>query len=436
MANSTVSRIDRGQAAPASPQFGLIVVRYANAALEGVSHAVSKQLSLGRGGGETVDIALTQDERASRRHAVLTRQGDAVVVEDAGSKNGTFVNGAKVQRSTLRAHDVLRIGDTLFIWTQLPEGPPATSGELIGRSATLTSLLSALDALARTELPVLLIGETGSGKELLARRLHAQSERKGQLVPVNVSAIPETLFESYMFGHVKGAFTGASTDASGAFEQARDGTLFLDEVGEMPQSQQAKLLRVLETLDFTPVGARKAEKSNARIVAATNAAIDLPGAKHFRRDLFARLSAGLLHVPPLRARKEDIPLIAAALMPPNEVLTVDDLERLLCFDWPLNVRELRSVLQRFALGTPISTLLTSCTPETTTPAIANQAADTPIGRVKRRSPSPPMSKEAFVAALEQSKGNVVALAKALDADRKQIYRWLKRFSLSPESFRK
>lgn len=224
---------------------------------------------------------------------------------------------------------------------------------MIGDSPAMRSLRALIKRAAPLDLPVLIQGPTGAGKELVAQALHAASGRPGRCVAVNICAIPDAMFEATLFGHVRGAFTGATADARGYFEEADGGTLFLDEIGGLALPLQAKLLRVIETGEFRPIGARADKRSTFRTVAATNEPIDvLVTGGHFRRDLAHRLAGIVINVPPLRERLEDIPALAqhficaAGADRKPAKLTAGAIQALQSYDWPGNVRELRHVIQR------------------------------------------------------------------------------------------
>jgi transcriptional regulator with GAF, ATPase, and Fis domain len=229
-------------------------------------------------------------------------------------------------------------------------------GEIVGSSPPLRKALGQIELVARTDASVLILGESGVGKELVARAIHERSDRRNRpLIKVNCGAIPETLFESEMFGHIKGAFTGAVKDRAGRFELADGGTLFLDEVGEIPLALQAKLLRVLQEQQFERVGEERSRHINTRIVAATNRPLkEEVEAGRFRADLYYRLSVFPIEVPPLRDRREDIPLLAAHLvkvaakkmnLPPPRIER-EQIDLLRAYDWPGNVRELQNAVER------------------------------------------------------------------------------------------
>lgn len=402
---------------------------------------VGDGLVLGRVRRDGVTLAIA-DSKLSRRHASLTR--DDVLprwtFRDEGSKNGCFVEGKRVCGSvTLEGGALLRLGDTLLelrrerISGALDVRP---DDELVGHAAPHLEVLEAVRRVAPTEMPVLLLGETGTGKELVARKLHETSGRAGPFVAVNCAAIPAALFESYLFGHQKGAFTGAVRDQVGHFEAAAGGTLLLDEIGELPLVLQPKLLRVLETSEVTPVGKAAARAVEARVVAATN--VDLRKAVAegaFRGDLYARLAGFVVRLPALRERRSDVPLLVQhflrELAPAWDVRVEGELmERLVRYVWPLNVRELRAVVRRFALLKDQTSVLRA----------ADLPADQLLGNIgmaeaQGAPASDEPSRDALVELLQHYRGNVVKVAKHLGKDRKQVYRWLERSGLQAAAYR-
>jgi DNA-binding NtrC family response regulator len=273
---------------------------------------------------------------------------------------------------------------------------------------------------------VLIKGETGTGKELAARALHDLSGRRGSYVPVNCAAISADLIEGELFGHLKGAFTGAHQVRQGLFSHADGGTLFLDEIGEMPLGMQAKLLRVLEQRSYRPVGGNHEIPTNARVITATNrdlAAEVLAG--RFRKDLYYRINVIGLHLPPLRERKSDIARLARLYLHilsievgvPTPELDPCDLDHLLRYDWPGNIRELRNVIERsLLLGKPLSHLL---------------AVNDPPAQPSERPSQSPQSLEHMecshiLKALRDANGNKAAAARSLGVSRKTVERKLKR----------
>lgn len=230
---------------------------------------------------------------------------------------------------------------------------PAIEPMLVGDSAAIREVRVLVGRAAPTSLPVLIQGPTGSGKELVARAVHAASGRRGRFVAVNVCAIAETMFEDALFGHVRGAFTGATSDAPGYLAEADRGTIFLDEIGSLEVGLQGKLLRAIEEGEFRPVGGRDNRKSDFRVVSATNEPLnELIQDGRFRSDLINRLNGLVIRVPPLRERLEDIPLLVdyfltrAAGQSSEVTITSDALRMLQCYEWPGNVRELRHMIER------------------------------------------------------------------------------------------
>lgn len=230
------------------------------------------------------------------------------------------------------------------------------TARFIGESKSLIPLRRIIVDVAPTDVTVLIRGESGTGKDIVAQLIHELSgkERKGNFIKINCPAIPETLLESEMFGHEAGSFTGADRQKPGRFELAAGGTVFLDEIGDLPLNSQAKLLQVIEHKQFTRVGGTKTIKVNARFVAATNAPLEeLIGSGKFRADLFYRLNHFSVHIPPLRERREDIPLLAQHFLSehsnhkPNLTLQPNTIEKLCEYDWPGNVRELKYIIDRF-----------------------------------------------------------------------------------------
>jgi len=237
------------------------------------------------------------------------------------------------------------------------EGDSATSsGRIVGSSRALRQVMQQVDAVASTDATVLITGESGTGKELLAKEVHRRGSRSGQpFVKVNCSAIPREIFESEFFGHARGAFTGAVHERPGRFQIADGGTIFLDEIGDLPVEMQPKLLRVLQEGEYERVGEDRSRNVDVRVIAATNQNLgDEVRARRFREDLFYRLNVFPLELPPLRARKDDIPQLAthtiARMSKRHRVaappLTREDIEWLKRYDWPGNIRELQNVIER------------------------------------------------------------------------------------------
>lgn len=378
----------------------------------------------------------------SRVHVSFTRSGDDVKLTDLKSHNGTFVNGVRVTEQVLADGDLIRMGDAVFkfiedgaeAWATIRPGVRFV--DQIGGVA-LQSIQEEIEAIGPARFPVLIQGETGSGKEGVARALHEASRRTGPFRAINCAAIPAPLVESELFGHRKGAFTGANRDNPGLFLATNHGTLLLDEVGDMPLEAQAKLLRVLETREVVAIGAHQAEAIDVRIIGATHHELRaLVEAGRFRADLYARLNGFRIDVPPLRDRIEDLPTLVTHLLAREGVknaLTFGFVYALLLHHWPFNVRELVSVLNRavtVAKGKPLDV---QHLPE----ELQQRAA----GKLQTARPTQAAGrqKRPDAAALErlirEEKGNVAGVARVLKRDRALVHRWLKDAGLEPEQFR-
>ncbi len=300
------------------------------------------------------------DTTVSRRHAEITRVQDGILLRDLGSTNGTFVGEVKVREVFLGEERVFRVGKTEVKFTLRDETVdilPLEESEfqgIVGQSVGMRQVFSVLERVARTELTVLITGETGTGKELASRAVHSCSPRRnGPFVVFDCGAVARSLVESELFGHERGAFTGAVSARAGVFEQAHGGTIFLDELGELPIELQPTLLRVLEQREVRRVGDRRVRPVDVRVVAATNRDL-LQAVKEgrFREDLYYRLAVVEVELPPLRDRLEDLALLVQRLLPsagfPHTVrgITPSVAELLAAYHWPGNVRELRNTLYR------------------------------------------------------------------------------------------
>jgi DNA-binding NtrC family response regulator len=401
-------------------------------------------LSVGRRGGPDVGLAI-DDGRVSRHHATFipTSGGKVVEVHDEHSSNGTFVNRVRVESAPAGRGSIVRLGDTIFEISVAAASPPPLPEAFIARSAAMAAIARELAAVARHDVPALLLGETGTGKEVAATAIHERSGRRGSLVVVNCPALPRDLVESTLFGHKKGAFTGATVDAPGAFVQAHGGSLFLDEVGELTPEAQAKLLRVLETREVLPVGGAQTQLVDVRVIAATNA--DLPAAAAsdaFRRDLYARLAGYVVTLPPLRERRADILPLARRFwrrFSTREVEhTANFAEALVAHRWPLNIRELRNVVQRLVILAADEPVLRSGHLER---ALAQaspepEAAEVVLAGAEAAPREALPARQELVALLLRTGGNVREIAAHYAKDRKQIYRWLSEHGLNADDYRR
>ena len=399
-------------------------------------------------------IVRIPDPLMSSTHARIVREPGGFSIEDSGSKNGSFADGARVTKQRVAAGALLDLGTTLFtVQHDLPTPPlsraSVDAAALAGRELGMTTLLPAyavaldkLGDIARTGLFVLLLGETGTGKELLARGVHGRSARTGAFVPVNCGAIPENLVEGQLFGHVRGAFSGAARDEPGFVRASDRGTLLLDEIGDLPKSSQAALLRVLQEHEVTAVGATRAQKVDLRVIAATHRPIaSLATGAGFRSDLFARLAGYTHELLPLRERMEDLGLLVAAILPrvaPEGAATLTlelDLARALFHhDWPLNVRELHNALAASVVFATDGVLTLAHAPEALRRATPPEEA--PSAALAALTPEQEAQKEELAAVLGAHAGNVSEAARVMKCSRMQVHRWMRRFGLDPAAYRR
>ncbi len=320
------------------------------------------EIVVGRSSEATIQI---DDPKVSREHARIVRRDGALQLIDLGSRNGTRVNGktARGQSVPLSSGDTILFGQAEILIAETAgqrerRDPAAVAVELPGVVVSDPAMAQAFDRarrVAQAETTVLLLGETGVGKEVIAEQIHRQSPRaQGPLVRLNCGALPESILESELFGHERGAFTGADKRKAGYLETANGGTLFLDEIGELGASMQTRLLRVLEDRKFMRVGGREEITSDLRVIAATNRELEREArAGRFRQDLYFRLAAFIIRLPPLRERPSEIDLFAELfarqfakrMNRPRFRLSADAMSLLRAYDWPGNVRELRNAIE-------------------------------------------------------------------------------------------
>ena len=381
-------------------------------------------------GGRTVLEIGLPDARLSSRHARLVRKLGRWIAEDLGSKNGTRVDGNPVSGHVLDDGDVVELGHSFLVFRTAGgevadhDGwPTAVAPGLATMSPALAQRFDDLAKVARSRVPVAITGESGSGKELAARAVHALSGRSGRFVAVNCGGLAPHLIEGELFGHRRGAFTGADEERAGLIRSADRGTLFLDEIAELPASAQAALLRVLQEREVLAVGADRPVPVDLRVICATHRDLAAAvAAGDFREDLSARLLGATLPLPPLRERPEDLSLLISTLLERAHAeasFTVDAARALYAHGWPLNVRELEHALataSALAAGGRIEAV-----------HLPEALRGAPVV------PAPPPADEeiriALVTALERHGGNLAAVARELGKDRTQIRRWMKRFGL-------
>lgn len=380
------------------------------------------------------DISLP-DPHVSRHHAVIIKNGSDYLLRNL-SRVGTQIDGKNIDEVSLHDHDCFKMGSWRVLyeeslaheasktaWTRSDTTNHASDYYgLVGKSSCMKSVVELIEVASAGPLAVMIQGETGTGKEVVARALHRASQCRGAFVAINCSAISESLIESELFGHERGAFTGAMARHKGAFEQASGGTLFLDEIGELPLSLQPKLLRVLEDGSFRRVGGSDEIHSDARVVAATHRDLhDETKKGRFREDLFYRLMGVPIHLPPLRERAEDIPLLAEHFLhvvtpgKQHKSLSSSALKCLQNYPWEGNVRELKNVLARSILLCRKSVL---------------EAEDIRFLETGRERQKKPFSlegaeREAIVEALRACHGNKLQAARKLGIAKSTLFRKLK-----------
>jgi DNA-binding NtrC family response regulator len=391
---------------------------------------------------ESCDLIMT-DDRISSRHLQVQAQSGRFLVRDLGSKNGTQFEGALVSETLVAPGATFRLGHSFVRIQPQPVAlliAPSQSrrfGELVGESLVMREVFAVLELAAASDATILLEGETGTGKELAARAIHAASNRRsGPFVALDCGTLPVGLLESELFGHAKGAFTGALNSRDGAFVRAHQGTLFLDELDSISSTVQSALLRVLEERRVRPVGADQEREVDVRIVAASQkdlATLVAQGA--YRADLYYRLSVVRIRLPALRQRREDIvPLVREMLSLRGIIadnISGSALDRLMAHNWPGNARELRNVIDRALALTPrarcFADLRISIEPQENLPVLPIRT-ELPFGEAKQ------LTIEAFEKGylqdlLERCNGNISAVAREAKLDRKHVRKLVKRHNL-------
>ncbi|MDS4032136.1 MAG: sigma 54-interacting transcriptional regulator [Candidatus Contendobacter sp.] len=406
------------------------------------------------------DVVLT-DRAVSRRHAEIRMTPAGLLLRDLGSTNGTFINDVRITEAYIPANAECRLGySRLLIRQHTEERKVAVPrqdhlGELVGSSERMRELYGLIRAVASTPTTVHLHGESGAGKELVARTLHAFSGRPGPLVVFDASVADPEMVRNDLFGHIKGAFTGATGSREGAFRQAHTGTLFIDEIGELPLDLQPRLLRVLETREVLPIGSDKPLRVDVRVITATHRDLEaMVRTGAFRADLFYRLSVVPIEVPALREVREDIPLIARHLCERLQLhcrLSAAAMEALQGYSWPGNVRELRNALERAAVLCgereirPEDLRLSKAT-LVAPPAVPSVPSVPSVPAASRMEPAPEsgnpaadarahlkqMERRMIVEALERNQGNKAAVARELGIPLSTLKRRLKEYQIGDE----
>jgi transcriptional regulator with PAS, ATPase and Fis domain len=394
------------------------------------------------GSGPSNPLVL-DDKAVSRVHCEIRVRPFGITLRDAGSTNGTFIDGVRVRDVDLPAGVILRLGGSA-IRVEVGEEPafvPLSDhtelGLLVGGSVEMRHVYALLERVSPTDSTVLVQGETGTGKDVAAQTIHLLSRRKaGPFVPLDCGAVPASLFESELFGHVRGAFSGATADRQGVFEEADGGTLFLDEIGEIPLDLQSKLLRALETRSVRPVGSNRAKPVDIRVVAATNRPLaQAVNEGTFREDLYYRLAVVDITLPPLRSRPEDIAALARhfyrQLRGGSAELPEAFVRSLASREWPGNVRALKNFIERsVALGFVDASPASPSTPPPPHDAVAANAI--PLDRPLKD------ARQAWIQGFEsvyvrhvlaRARGNVTHAAELAGVSRRFLQRLIARLGI-------
>lgn len=389
-------------------------------------------------------VAVVAHSTVSRRHAAIQHKDSGLWLVDLDSRNGTSVNGAPAREPTyLLPQSIVRLGDVLAVVDQAGAGVFDAAEALAGTSPAMVRAREQLARAAPERAPVLIVGETGVGKERLAFEVHRRSGRPGAYVTLNCAELTRELIESQLFGHRRGAFTGASGSQEGLFVAADGGTLFLDEIGELSLDLQPKLLRVLEDGQVRALGSTHSRAVDVRIVAATNRNLDeWVEQGGFRRDLYARLALFEIHLPPLRERRQDLlawlellhrgeqpsaPPLAARFHP-------DVVERLLLHPWLDNLRGLKRLVVRLGSGAAAGPIGVRALLEALPELEGGRTRQSSLPAPPQRSPSAPPgqktpTREELLAVLEANGFSVRATSKHFGRDRRQIYRWIEAYGI-------
>jgi DNA-binding NtrC family response regulator len=401
------------------------------------------------GAAAPADLVLS-DRSVSGRHCTIRPDMHGFEVTDLGSSNGTLLDGTALKKATITAGSVLRVGQTFL--QLLPQEnqvriPPSTEvrfGDMVGGSLAMRQVYALLERASQSDVPILLMGESGTGKELGALGIHDSSPRRnGPFITFDCGAASETLIESDLFGHVRGAYTGAHVDRAGALELAHGGTLFLDEIGDLPLRLQPKILRMLERGEAARLGSTRMQRFDVRFVAATHRDLREEVARGtFRGDLYYRLAVVEVQLPPLRRRMDDIPdLIRSFLVrqgAPDRVDRCPNLDRLTKYGWPGNVRELRNVVARaVALSLPGTEFKNM--PIVLGPAGAGQEpwlvrADRPFHEAKAEILAR-FESEYLHDLMRLTEGNISKAARIAGIERRHLYRLLEKAGMQPRADR-
>ncbi len=414
-----------------------LAIRWVHPSSEGpVTLLDAGRILLGRGEKSRTRLS---GEGVSRYHAEIRGAAGGPRIRDLDSTNGVHVNGARVIESELHVRDVVRLGACVGIVVEqeapTPQGWVAFGEPVPGvlSGPVFNATLVAAQAAARTDLPVIVEGETGTGKERVARAIHAWSERSGAFVAINCAALPESLAEAELFGYRKGAFTGADRPSQGHFRAAHGGTLLLDEVVDLPLSLQAKVLRALEMREVVPLGETRPVPVDVRVLSAAQFSLEhVVEQRRFRADLLARLDGVTIHLPPLRQRIQEVPFLfdrLASRHGPVPSLDPRFVEALCRHDWPFNVREVELLSRRvMALHGTQAKLRQEHLPERLLPGQGipgngrREGGESPRRDARPTPADDARDLEALTVALRECRGNVTRAAALAGISRPRAYR--------------
>ncbi len=427
------------------------------------SSAKGKKLDLNRpltkiGKKEDNDLVL-DEKTVSRNHVEIVQTEDSYLLKDLGSTNGTFINDIRVKEAYLTPGDIIRLGTVRAEFVAFDEKvqiEPSTKmefGPLLGRSRRMRQIFSLLEKISPTNATILIEGETGTGKDLVARAAHLNSPRKNKpFVVFDCSAVAQNLIESELFGHVKGSFTGAVGTRKGAFEEAHGGTIFLDEIGELAIDLQPKLLRALEQREIKKVGSNESNPIDVRVVCATNRNLKKEVSENrFRQDPYYRLSVVKINLPPLRERPDDIPFLIEKLLASGrfnvdaegklKITRVEDdaLKMFTRYQWPGNVREMVNILERIVpmvdgnviTGKDVSFIFEEMEREEEATERMSVDMGLPFKEAKQKIVES-FEKDYLAALLRRNNYNISKTAREAGIDRKHIRNLLKKYGIIGE----
>jgi DNA-binding NtrC family response regulator len=416
----------------------------------GSEHVISSDVI--RVGKATENDLVVTDDTVSRVHFEIVRDAKGYLLRDLRSTNGTFLDGAEIKEAYIRAGAVISAGAAELKFSPFEErieilpSEKEELGPMVGRSTRMREIFGLIERIAPTDATVLIEGETGTGKDMIARTLHDLSRRhRGPFIVVDCGAVAGTLIESELFGHEKGSFTGAIATRQGAFELADRGTVFLDELGELSLDLQPKLLRVIEQRELRRVGGSRTIKVDLRILAATRKDLRSEVEKgKFREDLYFRLNVVPIVAPALRERREDIPLMVELFLRQlggpdraGPTLSEQTMAALAAHDWPGNVRELRNVIERaLALGGDAGALVAPLGDRSTAAGSRGAmpvefAPGLPFRDEKERW-NEQFERRYLTWLLRRAEGNISKAARDADMDRKYLHKLLKKYGIDPE----